>query len=314
MFTMLLSLMVLPSVASASRSALHLFLLGALTAVLAGPAVAQTITVENGATLAVTGGAVWDLHGATLDLGGTDNTSTIDEGEGARFTKGILTASRTLDAPNARNVAGLGAVIDAPHMLGATSVTRVHAVQTGNGNISIGRYYDITPTTNTGLDATLTLTYHEAELNGLSESALAFFRSTDEGASWSSQGVDERNAPANTVTLNDVNRFSWWTLGSMDHPLPVELATFEAEPTSEAVQLRWQTAAETGNACFEVQRATPGNATPGNAAGEIAWATVGQRSGAGTTTEAQAYRFTDRDLPTRCATGSGRWTSTGRRT
>ena len=296
--------MVLPSVASASRSIFHLLLLGILTAFLGGPAAAQTITVTNGATLAVTGGAVWDLHGTTIDLGGTDNASAIDEGEGARFTGGLLTASRTLAAPNARNVAGLGAVLDAPHVLGATTVTRGHAVQTSNGNASIGRYYDITPTTNTGLDATLTLTYHEAELNGVVETALAFFRSTDGGTSWSSRGVDARNASANTATLTGVNRFSRWTLGSGNHPLPVELATFEAEPTDQAVRLRWQTAAETGNARFEVQRATA-RASAGDAAGDaagastrtITWTTVGQRPGAGTTTEAQAYRFTDRDLP-----------------
>ena len=69
--------MVLPSVASAPRSTLPLLLLGALTAFLAGPAAAQTITVENGATLAVTGGAVWDLHGTTIDLGGTDNALSL---------------------------------------------------------------------------------------------------------------------------------------------------------------------------------------------------------------------------------------------
>ena len=87
-------------------------------------------------------------------------------------------------------------------------------------------------------------------------------------------------------------------------PLPVELATFEAEPTDQAVRLRWQTAAETGNARFEVQRATAratgnatGDATGGGATGATEWTTVGQRAGAGTTTEAQAYRFTDRDLP-----------------
>ena len=106
------------------------------------------------------------------------------------------------------------------------------------------------------------------------------------------------------VNGQDATTFTGARLAAEATPLPVELATFEAEPTSEAVQLRWQTAAETGNARFEVQRATA-RASAGDAAGDaagastrtITWTTVGQRPGAGTTTEAQAYRFTDRDLP-----------------
>jgi hypothetical protein len=130
---------------------------------------------------------------------------------------------------------------------------------------------------------------------------------TVEAALASEEALAFSDGALTVVNGQRATTFTGARLAAEATPLPVELATFEAEPTREAVQLRWQTAAETGNARFEVQRATPGNATPGNAttgnatpgnaAGEIAWTTVGQRSGAGTTTEAQAYRFTDRDLP-----------------
>ena len=127
------------------------------------------------------------------------------------------------------------------------------------------------------------------EAGGTVEAALA----SEEALAFSGGALAVVNGQGTTT-------FTGARLAAEATPLPVELATFEAEPTSEAVQLRWQTAAETGNARFEVQRASAGDAA-GDAAGAstrtITWTTVGQRSGAGTTTEAQAYRFTDRDLP-----------------
>jgi len=69
--------------------------------------------------------------------------------------------------------------------------------------------------------------------------------------------------------------------------LPVELASFTATTVGDAVSLTWETATETNNAGFDLQRSTDSET----------FATVASKPGAGTTTEAQTYRFTDRDLP-----------------
>jgi hypothetical protein len=73
-----------------------------------------------------------------------------------------------------------------------------------------------------------------------------------------------------------------------DDPLPVELANLDARANGQEVRLTWQTVSETNNAGFEVQR---------KAGQQGAWTRVGSVEGAGTTTEAQSYRFTDGDLP-----------------
>ena len=74
-------------------------------------------------------------------------------------------------------------------------------------------------------------------------------------------------------------------------PLPVELASFEATQSGDrSVELTWTTASETNNAGFVVQR------REARAPGDGAWATIGRVDGAGTTTEAQTYRFTAEDL------------------
>lgn len=72
-----------------------------------------------------------------------------------------------------------------------------------------------------------------------------------------------------------------------ERPLPVELASFTGTAAGESVTLRWTTASETNNAGFDVERSLNGTS----------FATIGHRSGHGTTTEAQSYRFADRTPP-----------------
>jgi hypothetical protein len=65
--------------------------------------------------------------------------------------------------------------------------------------------------------------------------------------------------------------------------LPVELVSFTGEMRDGAVHLAWRTASEQNNAGFEVERRAQGGT----------WNTLGFVRGAGTTTEARSYTFTD---------------------
>ncbi|MDQ3020684.1 MAG: hypothetical protein M3R36_08950 [Bacteroidota bacterium] len=119
------------------------------------------------------------------------------------------------------NVAGLGAEITTTQNMGSTTITRIHTQQSGNSNISILRSYDITPTNNTGLNATLVFNYDESELNSISESSLTLFRSTDTGTNWVLRGGTP-NTINNIVTLTGISSLSRWTLGNKDNPLILE--------------------------------------------------------------------------------------------
>ena len=70
--------------------------------------------------------------------------------------------------------------------------------------------------------------------------------------------------------------------------LPVELTEFGGTTAEQRVELQWTTASETGNAGFEVQRRADSTAT---------WTPLGFVAGAGTTAEAQTYRFRDEEVP-----------------
>jgi len=70
-------------------------------------------------------------------------------------------------------------------------------------------------------------------------------------------------------------------------PLPVELTAFDARFSDAAVHLAWETASETNNAGFYIERRSQG----------ASWEDLEFVPGAGTTGRPQTYRFTDQALP-----------------
>jgi hypothetical protein len=73
----------------------------------------------------------------------------------------------------------------------------------------------------------------------------------------------------------------------MEIVIPVELTAFEAKTERDNVIIEWQTATETNNQGFELQRKKEG---------ADSWTVAGYVSGKGTTTERQKYQYVDRGL------------------
>ncbi|GJQ62747.1 MAG: hypothetical protein SCALA702_18000 [Melioribacteraceae bacterium] len=69
-------------------------------------------------------------------------------------------------------------------------------------------------------------------------------------------------------------------------PIPVELSSFSANVTGEAVTINWVTATETNNRGFEIERSND----------NTKFNTIGYIDGFGTTSERQVYSYTDYDL------------------
>ena len=74
-----------------------------------------------------------------------------------------------------------------------------------------------------------------------------------------------------------------FTLKVAAKPLPVELIDFEAVAMGKSVELTWETASETNNQGFEIQRSQNGKD----------WLKIGFVAGAGTISYSQFYQFTD---------------------
>ncbi len=174
--------------------------------------------IVNGA-LTVTSGNL-NLNNHSCSLG---SSAMLSETAGNEVMGGTISITKTLNTPASINAGGLGAEITSNANLGNTTITRGSAIQTGNGNnSSIKRYYDITPANNTGLNAELVFHYDPTvDLNGLTESTLRLFKSTDSGKTWADVG-GKVDTIAHTVTLSGITSFSRWTLGSTVTSLPID--------------------------------------------------------------------------------------------
>jgi uncharacterized protein (DUF2141 family) len=242
------------------------------------PATVRSLVLDNPAGLTLgadlTVNSAVTLTDGQLRTGATNQfeltlgpTATLAETTDGYLTGTVLT-TRTVSAGTPSSAfGGLGLTLSsaaAPHP-GSTTVRRVTgtALAGVNGSASLRRYFDITAATNSGLSVTLQFGYRDAELNGIGEALLNFYRSTTGPAGpWTAYtaGVT-RNAAANTITLPGVTGFSVWTLGSGTPALPVELSYFAAGREGEhAARLHWQTASEKNSARFEVERSPDGRA------------------------------------------------------
>lgn len=197
-------------------------------------------------------------------------------------TSGKITTTRILSSPSGVNVGGLGAVITSTANLGSTLIERYHDVKLGGTGESISRNYNIIPANNTGLDATLRFYYDESELNSIPESNLKLFKSaTGANNTWSYSG-GVVNTEQNYVEQSGISSFSYWTLGDVNNPIPVELTSFSASVEKGLVLLNWTTATENQNRGWDVEKAIGKD-----------WTKIGFVEGAGTTTEPLTYSFTD---------------------
>jgi hypothetical protein len=97
----------------------------------------------------------------------------------------------------------------------------------------------------------------------------------------------------NGVTVNNFQT-TWLDVELVpEDPVPVELISFTADVGENEVILIWQTATETNNSGFEIQRKKSIVSDE-----ELEWEKVGFVPGFGTTTEPKSYTFVDKNVTT----------------
>jgi len=225
-----------------------------------------------------------NLNGYTITLG---SSGYLNEGSYRIYgTTGAITTTRTLSNISGENVGGLGAIITTSANMGSTTITRGHSSQ--GSNSSITRYYDITPTTNTGLNATLVFNYNENELNWNIESDLKLFKSTNGGTNWTVQNASTVNTSSNTITQTGLDGFSRWTAANYNSPMPVELVSFSSTISGRNVKLMWKTAREVNNKGFEIERKIQNGL----------WINTGFVNGNDNSNEMNEYSYYDNNLNT----------------
>jgi hypothetical protein len=242
----------------------------------------QTINIAGG--IDFTSGLI-DLNGqhillqpsATLN-GESDNSHITDD------LGGYVEAATTLNAPAAANPGNLGVVITSLQNLGSTIIRRGHLSQPNAGvtGKSILRYYDIIPANNAALNATLRIKYLDAELNGLDESALVLWKSTD-SVNFTNEGFSTRDVTADYVEQTGIADFSRWTLSSISNPLPLLFTSFTGKCMDGYALIAWTTAEEENTLRFDVQKSTDG----------AQWQTIASLAAAGNSSTEKDYSYKD---------------------
>lgn len=216
----------------------------------------QNIGVDGNFTMA---GGLFQLNNFVVTLG-TASGQIVGESEVNRITGttgGEIWKTMVLNAPAGVNPGNMGATITSAANLGSTKIERGHVRQTdGNSGISIFRYYDIIPTNNTGLGATLRQGYFDAELGGIVESELEHFSSLNGGLSWYWRGFSSRNTTTNVVDNNSYGDLSTrFTLASrINQPLPVVFLDEGLRCEEEGATLFWLVNESPGGDYFQVEK------------------------------------------------------------
>jgi hypothetical protein len=109
-----------------------------------------------------------------------------------------------------------------------------------------------------------------------------------DGTTWQDEGNGGNTGSAaggTVVSSGQVTSFSPFTIGLIPTvPLPVELVNFSGYCNGDEIQLSWQTASETNNQYFSLERSTDG----------IHFTTIARVEGAGSSTQLQQYVFADK--------------------
>jgi hypothetical protein len=258
-----------------------------------GSAALSDLTIDGAYTVPLPSGEVTVASSLTLGDGSTLDRGPIVLGSGVSFTdnglaSGSIKATRTVSGGQTSDFGGIGLTITdngGGTPPGPVTVIRTDGDPVTMGDESIGRYYDVTAGTESGLNVDLTFGYDDPELGGREESNLALFRSDNAGSTWAEIPTDAVDANANTLTSDNLSSLSRFTAARTGAALPVELTAFAARPDGRAVVLEWTTASETNNAGFRVQRRT-----------EAGFETIHEESGAGTATQSTTYRHRVSDL------------------
>ena len=160
-------------------------------------------------------------------------------------------------------------------------------------DISSAEYFTISPDNGLTNDVRVTLFWDRQSLTDFSQVAdksklvVAHYDNTNsQWENYGNSGSDGNTGGEGYVTSEPTRSFSPFTYGTTgsNNPLPVELTYFSAEADGNRITLNWQTASETNNSHFLVQRRTD----------KGDFENVGRKEGFGTSYEAHTYRFQDR--------------------
>jgi hypothetical protein len=215
-----------------------------------GMTLGANVTVNG--TCAATGSDIF-TGAYTLTLG---PTAVLTENDG-KTVVGTVRTTRTAAQSVNQTFGDIGIELNAAGGApGVTTVTRVTGTPLSvDGNEGIERYFDLSPASNSGLDATVVLHYDESELNGIAENLLAAY-SRNAGV-WA-RHLSTLDPTGNSVTFAGIDALETLTLAN-EGVVATLLQSFACSPAAAGIDVSW-TLSEIGRITgFNVYRETGGS-------------------------------------------------------
>ena len=243
----------------------------------ANTSIAGTVFMTNG---------ILSTGAFAINLGsvGNLNETTPTAQAPTSYITGTVTTTRNMIQSVPNSFGGIGLVLTENNIASNSTVVRrvtgtVSSIPSGES--SIARYFEIVPTIDTGLDATMEFNYFDHEITGHLEDSLVVYKSSDNRATWDGFRPTALSLATNTVTLSGIEDFSFWTLSDVEsEPLPITLLNFNVKASADNyVAISWTTIKEENNAYFTIEKSVDG----------VNWAFVKEVRGAGTTNQKIAY-------------------------
>ena len=150
--------------------------------------------------------------------------------ESGRVKGAIQKSVNLTGSTTSSNFGNIGATISwSSNAPGITNVIRVSdSIQSGNGNQSIKRFYQIQPAVNA--NGTITFKFADEDLNGHDIRFLQLWESSDSGASWIWQGGDG-DTLLRSISITNAGIAGMWTMADSLHPI----GTFAAPGTPKTM-------------------------------------------------------------------------------
>lgn len=202
-----------------------------------------------------------DLNGFDIDLGSTGSLvgesvfSKVVGSSGGSINRTVL-----LNAPINVNPGNIGIEITSAANLGLTTIKRGQTQQVNNSGFSINRYFDIIPTNNTALNASIKMYYQDTELAGINENELTLWsKPVASNVLWTLLGANAQDTSANWVSKSALDSLNRFTLASRtNNPLSFQLISFSGLLQNNGAQLNWSTLTEVNSKSFEIEKALDG--------------------------------------------------------
>jgi len=198
------------------------------------------VTISTGNTLYLNPNATLTLENINTHYlnGRTQQTKTLSGSEPVAMAYGLL-----ID-PNGNNLGSTTVVTTS----GPDGIVNPEGPGFAAG---IAKRWDVTPTTQPSSNVDLEFFWSSAHQNGKATDMLYCWRQPELEGPWLNMEMAHNLADGNPV--QPTPGFSGFTFSDGGNPLPVELVTFEGQPTNGQVLLSWTTATEVNSKSFTVE-------------------------------------------------------------